>query len=229
MRDESDYPPFFRLFYKVWLSFSVVLGYFVSRILLLFIFFVIVTPTGLIMRLVGKDPMERKLDPSAESYWIKREEHVEQNHREIRKAILTAKSGVRGGHEMSLVGEFWDFMKVRKKILAGPDFDSVGSLVGPDYPGCKLTGRCAVYIHAVLGELPFSDGSRVIWTGGHVIGEQNVGLCEGSKEAVFGLHNRGHSVVEHYGGRNFTVNDADSNADNLSVYAAAGDSRDRSR
>jgi len=66
-------PPLFRAIYRLWLGFSVVLGYFISRILLTIIFFLVLTPTGLIMRMVGKDPMERKLDPDAPSYWRPKE------------------------------------------------------------------------------------------------------------------------------------------------------------
>jgi hypothetical protein len=66
-------PPLFRAIYRVWLNFSVILGYFISRILLTIIFFVVIMPTGLLMRLFGKDPMDRKLDPAASSYWQKRE------------------------------------------------------------------------------------------------------------------------------------------------------------
>ena len=65
-------PPLFRLIYHFWVGFSVVLGYFISRILLTIIFFLVLTPTGIIMRLLGKDPMERKRDPAAASYWIPR-------------------------------------------------------------------------------------------------------------------------------------------------------------
>jgi hypothetical protein len=69
--------PLFRLIYRGWISFSVILGYFISRILLTLIFFLIITPTGVIMRIVGKDPMERKIDPDAPSYWADRETPAE--------------------------------------------------------------------------------------------------------------------------------------------------------
>ena len=36
------------------------------------IFFVAVTPTALIMRLVGKDPLHRRFEPEARTYWIER-------------------------------------------------------------------------------------------------------------------------------------------------------------
>jgi hypothetical protein len=66
-------PPLFRVIYRLWLNFSVILGFFVSRVLLTIIFFIVIMPTGLIMRLSGKDPMDRKLDPAASTYWQKKE------------------------------------------------------------------------------------------------------------------------------------------------------------
>lgn len=65
--------PLFQSIFRFWVGMSVVLGYFISRILLTGIFFIVITPTGIIMRLTGKDPMERKLDPDAPTYWNPRE------------------------------------------------------------------------------------------------------------------------------------------------------------
>ena len=70
-------PPLFRVIYRLWIGFSVILGYFVSRIVLTVIFFLVITPTGLIMRMVGKDPMERKRDPTVSSYWIRKDDSQE--------------------------------------------------------------------------------------------------------------------------------------------------------
>jgi|UniRef100_A0A7C4AQU2 hypothetical protein len=67
-------PPVFRLVYRAWIGISIIIGYFISRAILTVIFFVVITPTGLIFRIIGKDPMERKIDPSKESYWQKREQ-----------------------------------------------------------------------------------------------------------------------------------------------------------
>jgi hypothetical protein len=68
--------PLFRGVYSLWLEFSVILGYFVSRIILTIIFFLVITPMGLIFRVIGKDPMERKLDRKATSYWSKKEQEA---------------------------------------------------------------------------------------------------------------------------------------------------------
>mgnify|MGYP005857328415 CR=1 FL=1 len=65
-------PPVFRLIYRAWIGISIIIGYFISRVILTLIFFLVITPTGLIFRLIGKDPMERKMDPNAKSYWQKR-------------------------------------------------------------------------------------------------------------------------------------------------------------
>ncbi len=67
-------PPLFKAIYRFWITISIVLGYFVSRILLTIIFFIVITPMGLIMRVMGKDPMERKLDPDAATYWEPKEQ-----------------------------------------------------------------------------------------------------------------------------------------------------------
>ncbi len=66
-------PPLFRFIFSKWVALSIIIGYFISRILLTLIFFLVITPTGLIMKLVGKDPMERKIDPQASTYWVKHE------------------------------------------------------------------------------------------------------------------------------------------------------------
>jgi hypothetical protein len=69
--------PLFQQIYGLWLAFSVILGYFVSRILLTIIFFIVITPMALIFRVLGKDPMERKLDRKVVSYWSKREQETD--------------------------------------------------------------------------------------------------------------------------------------------------------
>jgi energy-coupling factor transporter transmembrane protein EcfT len=55
------WPDVFRPLAKVWFGFSRILGGVVSRILLTVIFFLIVTPVGLVRRLLGVDPMRTGL------------------------------------------------------------------------------------------------------------------------------------------------------------------------
>jgi hypothetical protein len=51
------------------------LGKITHPIILGILFFLIVTPLGLIARAVGKDFLELHLDPAASSYWISRNSH----------------------------------------------------------------------------------------------------------------------------------------------------------
>ena len=57
---------------RVWFRFGLVLHRIVNPVIMAVIYFAVVTPTGLIMRAVGKDPLRLRRDPNAESYWIHR-------------------------------------------------------------------------------------------------------------------------------------------------------------
>jgi hypothetical protein len=57
---------------KLWLRFGLLLHHIVNPLVMGLLFYVTVTPIGLIMRLAGKDPLRLKFDPSARSYWIER-------------------------------------------------------------------------------------------------------------------------------------------------------------
>ena len=56
--------------FRAWTALGWVLGWINSRIIMSVVFYVIVTPTGVIMRLFGSDPMGRKFDPSCASYRV---------------------------------------------------------------------------------------------------------------------------------------------------------------
>ena len=48
------------------------IGWTISYLLMLAIYLAVFTPTGLLMRLAGRDPMCRRFDRSAQSYWLPR-------------------------------------------------------------------------------------------------------------------------------------------------------------
>ena len=54
------WPVFFRPFVRIWIGSSHVIGTVMSKIILAIIFFVIVTPVGMIRRVFGADPMRLK-------------------------------------------------------------------------------------------------------------------------------------------------------------------------
>jgi hypothetical protein len=55
-----------------WTKLGLLLGRIVNPIVMGLLFFVVVAPTGLIFRLLGKDPLRLSSDASARSYWIER-------------------------------------------------------------------------------------------------------------------------------------------------------------
>ena len=59
----------------VWVKFGELLGRIVAPIVMAIIYFIIVTPIGLFMRLIGKDLLNIKFSKS-NTYWIKREKKV---------------------------------------------------------------------------------------------------------------------------------------------------------
>ena len=54
---------------KIWMSFAILMGWFMSRVLLSILFYIIVTPVGLITRNIGKRFLDLKFDKSKKSYW----------------------------------------------------------------------------------------------------------------------------------------------------------------
>ena len=56
---------------KVWFKFGIFLGKIISPIVMGIIFFLVVTPTGLIMRILGKDLLNLKYNKN-KSYWIEK-------------------------------------------------------------------------------------------------------------------------------------------------------------
>ena len=56
---------------KLWFKFGIFLGTIISPIIMAIIFFLVVTPIGLIMRLLGKDVLNLKYNKN-QSYWIEK-------------------------------------------------------------------------------------------------------------------------------------------------------------
>ena len=57
----------------VWFRFGMLLGTIMTPIVMGLLYFVTLTPIGLIMRATGKDPLRTRLEPEAETYWQKRD------------------------------------------------------------------------------------------------------------------------------------------------------------
>ena len=55
--------------YWMWMIFGIILGWFMTRVILSLLFYIIITPIGLTLRLFGKQFLELRWDKSKESYW----------------------------------------------------------------------------------------------------------------------------------------------------------------
>jgi hypothetical protein len=64
-------PPAARAFHKAWMKFAVLLGHVNSRVLLTLMYYLVVTPYGVVTRLAGRDPLRRR-GARAGSYWVER-------------------------------------------------------------------------------------------------------------------------------------------------------------
>ena len=54
----------------LWFKFGILIGFFMAPIVMGAVFFLVVTPTGLIMKMFGKKLLDNKFDKSKKSYWI---------------------------------------------------------------------------------------------------------------------------------------------------------------
>ena len=66
-------------FYYLWMGLAFVLGWFMSRILLALIYYLILTPIGLILKLSGKALLEKSFNKDADSYWIRKNNKIDHN------------------------------------------------------------------------------------------------------------------------------------------------------
>ena len=61
---------------QLWFKFGMILGAIVAPIVMAVVFFLVITPTGFIMRIMGKDLLRKRYDKKKETYWIKRSKPV---------------------------------------------------------------------------------------------------------------------------------------------------------
>jgi hypothetical protein len=66
------YPPLLRPLYLVAIFVTFPIGLVVSYVLLGALYFLVLTPIGLLMRLLGRDPLQRRFEPNRKSYWLPR-------------------------------------------------------------------------------------------------------------------------------------------------------------
>ena len=78
-------PSVLRPVYRIWMLLAYFIGGIVSRVILTVLFYVVLTPTGLVLRLFGKDVLDQRFEKDRESYWIKKDlsDHTKEQYRKM--------------------------------------------------------------------------------------------------------------------------------------------------
>ena len=61
---------------KIWMILAVILGWFMSRLILFILFYIVITQIGFFLKLMGKDFLRRKIDNNSQTYWETREKKI---------------------------------------------------------------------------------------------------------------------------------------------------------
>jgi hypothetical protein len=57
---------------RIWLKFGILLHRIASPVIMAVLFYGTIVPVGMLMQVLGKDPLRLKLDRTASSYWLSR-------------------------------------------------------------------------------------------------------------------------------------------------------------
>ena len=66
-------PSALRPVFRIWMLLAVFMGFVMTRVILFIVFALVVTPIGIFMRLLGKDPLKKRPDATLTTYWIPKE------------------------------------------------------------------------------------------------------------------------------------------------------------
>jgi hypothetical protein len=65
-------PQLGRRLYHGWMLAALPIGWTISHLVLAVVFYGVLTPIALVLRLAGRDPLERRFDRAAATYWVER-------------------------------------------------------------------------------------------------------------------------------------------------------------
>lgn len=69
--------------YKLWMGMAFAIGWVVSRILLIMIFYLVIMPVGLLARILGKEFLDKNMRIRNDSYWIKKDIGKKANYEKM--------------------------------------------------------------------------------------------------------------------------------------------------
>ena len=72
-------PIILRPLYVGWMTFAIILGWFMTKVILSLLFYLLISPIGIFSRLIGKDFLGLNSDSTSNSYWNHRDRDKEKN------------------------------------------------------------------------------------------------------------------------------------------------------
>ena len=69
-------PQFLVYPYKGWMALSSILGFLMTHVILSLMYYIVFTPIGIVMRIFGRDILNKQFNRNEKTYWIKREQNV---------------------------------------------------------------------------------------------------------------------------------------------------------
>ena len=76
-------PKVLKPIYKIWMTLAVILGWIMTRVILTILFYLVVTPIGVIGRLFGKQFLDLSWKKSTVSFWNKRSESLNEMEKQF--------------------------------------------------------------------------------------------------------------------------------------------------
>ena len=56
--------------HEIWMTLAILIGWFMTRLIIIILFYLVVTPIGLLARFFGKDFLDTKFNRNVDSYWV---------------------------------------------------------------------------------------------------------------------------------------------------------------
>lgn len=63
------YPVILKPLNKIWMTGAIILGWVISRLILILLYYIVVTPLGIVLKIIGKDFLKLNFDKTSKSYW----------------------------------------------------------------------------------------------------------------------------------------------------------------
>ena len=67
------FPIFLKPANKFWMTLAIIMGWFMSRVILTVLFYIVLTPTAFLLKIIGKDFLKLRADKNTKSFWEKRD------------------------------------------------------------------------------------------------------------------------------------------------------------